>query len=415
MLTKIQNHLDSYDYDIRKSHSGRWIDQKCTIDIISTIADCILQYVGEDPQKCFTVKDIWFSEFSINHIQKIFVKPDPSQKSKHEYDKLFGQPMKLLGYSRILNETKGKNSNVYSINNLEILRFIATRDRNSLDFMNLYITKVLSDSGILNEFEKFFYIQTSDAYKSVKDSFYRFTQCNTPINGDTECGRIFAKVVNVLAFCKGKCGTVSGRISKELITYDELLYNRKNWRDENSKKPKNVSRSDYPEQTEDLMTSYKIQKAKRKLNEFNMKYRNGCSEMLENNIYESGATQMHHIFPAAAYPTIADYLENLIALTPNQHFLKAHPDNNTAYIDKDYQYLCLICKAGHIKENLESITQEHIYVFSDYMNVLNTGFETKDFDCIKENDFYRVITMIDQMNNTRKCPQVDNLGSNASY
>lgn len=398
MLTRIQKHLNSYDYDIRKSQSGRWIDQKCTIDIISTIADCILQYVGEDTKKRFTVKDIWFSEFSINHIQKLFVKPDPSNKSKNEYDKLFGQPMKLLGYSKVLNEIKDNNRNLYSINNLEVLNFIATRDGNALEFMNLYITKVLSDSGILNEFDKFFYVQTDDAYNSVRNSFFRFTQHNTPINGDTECGRIFTKVINVLAFCKKKCGSVKGRKSKELITYDELLYNRKNWRDESSKKPKNIPRSEHPEQRDELMTAYRIQKAKRKLHEFNVKYRNGLSEMLENNIYEPGATQMHHIFPAAAYPTIADYLENLIALTPNQHFQKAHPNNNTAYIDKDYQYLCLVCKAGHIKNNLESITQEHIYVFSDYMNVLNTGFETKDFDSIKENDFDRVITMIDKMN-----------------
>ena len=29
---------------------------------------------------------------------------------------------------------------------------------------------------------------------------------------------------------------------------------------------------------------------------------------------------MHHIFPANEFPSIADYLENLIALTPTQHF-----------------------------------------------------------------------------------------------
>ena len=27
---KIQGFLDDHDYDIRKTHNGRWIDQKCT-------------------------------------------------------------------------------------------------------------------------------------------------------------------------------------------------------------------------------------------------------------------------------------------------------------------------------------------------------------------------------------------------
>ena len=396
MLTKIQNHLDSYDLDIRKSHNGRWIDQKCTIDIISLIADCIIQHVGDNTQKEFTTKDIWFSNYAVENVQSIFVKPDPSKKSRNEYDKLFGQPLKLLGYSRILNETKVGGRNIYTINNFEILNYISVRESNALEFLNLYITKVLTDSGIMDAFEDFFRIQTADAYDMVRNTYFNFTKNNTAINGDLECGRIFTKVINILAYKRRKCGTIKGRISKEIIIRSELLYNRKNWRDENSGKPKGISRSEYPVQTDDSMTAYKIQKAKRKLHEFNDRYRNGMSEVMENGAYEPSATQMHHIFPVAEFPSIADYLENLIALTPNQHLLKAHPENRTAYINKDYQYLCLVCKAGHIKANLESTTQEHIYVFSDYMIVLNTGFDTTDFDAVRENDFNSVLTMIDE-------------------
>ena len=29
----IQKFLDEHDYDIRKTHNGRWIDQKCTMDL----------------------------------------------------------------------------------------------------------------------------------------------------------------------------------------------------------------------------------------------------------------------------------------------------------------------------------------------------------------------------------------------
>lgn len=396
MKDKIQTHLNSYNLDVRLSNNGRWIDQKCTIDILSLIADCVIQFVGEDTTKTFTTKDIWFSDYSAENVQSIFVKPDPTKKSRNEYDKLFGQPLKLLGYSRVLNEIKVGNKNVYTVNNYEILNYISIRESNALEFLNLYITKVLTDSDLMYIFDDFFVKQNVDAYANVRDKYFEFTKQYTAINGDLECGRIFTKVLNNLAFKRHTRGTIKGRLSEEIITKTDVLYNRKNWRDENSGKPKDVSRTDHPIETqEDNMTAYKIQKAKRKLREFNNKYRGSASELFENGKYELNATQIHHIFPANEFPTIADYPENLIALTPNEHFLKAHPDNKTAYINKDYQYLCLICKAAHIKDNLTSTTQERIYVFSDYIIVLNTGFETTDFDNVAENDFAQIISMID--------------------
>ena len=56
--------------------------------------------------------------------------------------------------------------------------------------------KVLEDSSLLNEFNKFFEIQTKEEYKNVKDKFTEFTINNTNINGKTECGRIFTKIIN---------------------------------------------------------------------------------------------------------------------------------------------------------------------------------------------------------------------------
>ena len=40
----IKNHLKEYDFDIKKNNNARWIDQKCTPDVVSIIADCIIQY-----------------------------------------------------------------------------------------------------------------------------------------------------------------------------------------------------------------------------------------------------------------------------------------------------------------------------------------------------------------------------------
>lgn len=43
---KIQQFLDEHDYDIRKTHNGRWIDQKCTMDVVCLVSDCIVEYTS---------------------------------------------------------------------------------------------------------------------------------------------------------------------------------------------------------------------------------------------------------------------------------------------------------------------------------------------------------------------------------
>lgn len=107
------------------------------------------------------------------------------------------------------------------------------------------------------------------------------------------------------------------------------------------------------------------------------------------------ATQAHHIFPRMEYPEIATFLENLIMLTPNQHFSMAHPKNNTQYIDKNFQYICLIAKIGKIMENLTQDKIEKIYSFDNCKHVLNIGIKTTEFSNIRENDFYSILEKID--------------------
>ena len=43
----ISCHLDKYDFDIRKSGYARFSDQKCTPDIVSFVADCIVNISPE--------------------------------------------------------------------------------------------------------------------------------------------------------------------------------------------------------------------------------------------------------------------------------------------------------------------------------------------------------------------------------
>ena len=42
----------------------------------------------------------------------------------------------------------------------------------------------------------------------------------------------------------------------------------------------------------------------------------------------------------------------MIPLTPNQHYVNAHPNGDTHDINKEYQYICLIAKTNVIYENI---------------------------------------------------------------
>ena len=386
--------LNLNNYDIRISHNARWIDQKCTPDVLCIVADCIVNYIENNGiETTFTSKDIWFSEYAIDNVHAIFRKVDvDSDSASNEYDKFFGQPIKLLAYAGILQETKTGRCNLYIVNRRDILEYISLRERNALRFLTIYINKVLIDSGLNTAFAEFFNIQTADAYEHVKEMFFRFTVNNTDIgsrgsSGKLECGRIITKVINVLAFELNKKGTERGHISQHVITYDMLMYNRDNFRDIYAEKPKSVSRKDYIAQQHIVINEayfrYMSSKAKCRLRVYNDQYRGGFSEM-PGDIEK--ATHIHHIFPAGEFPELSYYLENLIALTPNQHLNYAHPNGKTTVINKTYQHDCLLVKTDIIKDNIET-KNAIIYSFEDLLHVLYIGFDDQTFLEIEENDY----------------------------
>lgn len=401
MLTQqaIIDFCNLHNYDIRASGNGRWIDQKCTPDVLSFIADCVLEYSMENPGAAFTVKNIWNFRQSGENVKLVFKKPDVTDtKAKSEYDKFFSQPLKLLGYAKVLTEEKRGNRNYYTIANSEVLEYIAVREKNALFFLKTYIEKVLNDSSIMDIFDDFFLVQDKNAYNVVKTAMSNFTIEYTAINGEVECNRIFTKVINVLAYYRNARGTRGGYVSKSVITYDELMYNRLNFRDIYADKPKGVTRKEYaadhPVVMNEAYYRYQSTKAKKYLKLFNEQHRNGKTEHLEAAHMHDKATERHHIFPEAEYPEICYYLENIICLTPTQHRNYAHPNGNTKEINEQYQHLLLLSKADRIHENLTSTIVEHIYEFGNFLFVLNVGFDNDDVLEIEDMDFCAVINAI---------------------
>ena len=358
------------------------MDQKVTPDVLCIIADCVSNFVA-DREIEFTKDDIWNDEYFNTNVKGIFNKPDAqNETTKSEYDKFISMPLRTLAYAGILSLRKKGKPNYYKISNKLLLEYIGMKERNAYIFLYHYLIKVLSDSNFLRFLENFKDKCVSEKvtktdFQDLKTRFQRFIIGNTAINKTTEVNRIFPKILNVYSCENNIEGTIKGRLSKRQIYYTDLMYNRPNWRDLD--KNKNISRNEAISEHESLMieqneaySDYQVQKA---MNMIRKMY--STSEI--NDQWANGtATQVHHIFPKSEFPAIAHYLENLIKLTPTQHYTKAHPNNKTQQIDRDYQLVCLLAKTDSVENSLRK--GEFIYRKESLIFVINTGLsENLDF------------------------------------
>lgn len=400
--SQVEQFINSKNYDVRISGNARWIDQKCTPDVLWSISDFILNYV-DNVNEQFTVADIWTSEYAKLTIAETYSKPGTDEETaENEYDKVFSQPINLLCYAGILEDISPTARHLYKIINRDVLEYIARNDIFSLRFLQSYIEKVLRDSGIYHYFQSFFDNQDSTHYARLKDAFIKFYHDYTPVKKDYEPKRIFTKVVNPLAYKYSKKGSERGRMSKDRITRSDMMYNQDNFRDIYLGKPKEVTRREWLENHPefDVRNGYfeqMMNRAKRIIRDSMSIFRNNISELTqfsETHTDNTPATQLHHIFPKNEFPEIMHYLENLIAITPNQHFNFAHPNNNTNLIDLAAQKELLVVKTESIKHNLTSGYEEPIYEFANLLHILYVGWNDDTVLQIQENNYVDVIHAI---------------------
>lgn len=371
---RIKNHLGKTDFDIRKSNFSRFMDQKVTPDVLCFITDCIVNLVATKPK--FTYKDIWESDYFEKNVRAIYGKPSPKNVKAHsEYDKFIVQPLRMLYYANILDcEKVGKDSK-YEVKEYDLLEFISIRERNAYIFLYYYLTKVLSDSGLISFFDRFKNKSlqgkvTKEDFKTLKDRFIRFMKGNTPINTDVEISRIFPKILNVYAVENRIHGTEKGHLSKHIFNFPDLMYNRENWRDVG--KSKGLTRTEAEERTKTISQqktyhTYLIEKAKDKIKK---KY---TSSEVHDSLARGLAVHVHHIFPVSTYPQLSAFVENLIKLTASQHLQAAHPKGNTQVVNRDYQCVCLLAKSESIEYSLNH--GELFYTKPNFIYVVNEGLD----------------------------------------
>lgn len=373
MRKTINDYLSQFDLDVRKSKDARFMDQKCTPDVVCFIADCIINTIPSNHS--FVVGDIWDSQYFIKNTRVIFNKPWANdERARHEYDKFIQQPLRMLGYAQILEVTKQENQNVYRVKNMDLLDYIAQKERNTYNFLYCYFEKVLSDSGLWRYFLEYKNNPNKDTFNELKDRYTRFIIGHTSINGAVEVHRIFPKILNIFAVENQIYGSEKGHISKFVFTFSDLMYNRKNWRDMNKEKTmtRQEAIGDIDVVQQEAYNSYYVQKAMNLLRKIQIE-----SEVNDQWGYGE-ATQIHHIFPKSEFPQIAHYIENLIKLTATQHYTKAHPNNRTKQINKDYQLTCLLAKADTIDRSLRQSSDFH-YRKESFIYVIKVGL-SQDID-----------------------------------
>lgn len=390
MNENLKQHFSIHDLDIRKRKPGysRFIDQKVTPDVLSFIADCILNFIGEKKQSTsFVIADIWRFPYFVKNTIAVFGKPSPENETTgSEYDKFIAQPLKTLAFSKVLKEKKVGRRNIYMVSKPDILEDISQNERNAWYFLVAYIEKLLADSGFIQKFEEFRSKAkaddiTAEDFEKLKTEFQSFMRGYTEINGNTEINRIFPKILNPYAAFYQIPGTEKGHITPGRFIYSDLMYNRENFRDIG--KDKTLSRQEALKEItkQSQVFLYRVQKAK------NIIKRHHSSSEVKDSLGTGTATQVHHIFPEHQFPEISDYLENLILLTPQQHNIRAHPVNKTRTIDPDYQKECLISKI----DSIISATSrgQSLYSKESFIHVINVGYHydlstNTSFDKLKE-------------------------------
>ena len=365
-----------HDFDIRINHDARFVDQKCTPDIVCFIADCILNTSCSN--KKFSIYDLWDEPYFVQNCKVIFGKPSPSNpKARNEYNKVLSQPLKLLSYSHVLDcENDGKKS-YFKVRDSEMLEFISIKERNAFVFMHSFFAAVINASGlrrIFIEYADSWANGISAAKRTIYDRYHRFISANTPSKSKIDCDRMFHKVFNLFAFSNDLPGS-NGKIPE----WFDLMYNRINWRDKdkNKKLTRDESKQREVKECNELFyIDYQVNKAIRWI-----KKMHGTESEVHDELSTGRATEVHHIFPKSTYPQLASYLENLILLTSSQHRQKAHKSSDFKLIDPDYQQICLLAKSRTIEKYI-SKNGEVRYSKKSFVYVVNEGLG----DCIASSD-----------------------------
>lgn len=358
------------------SADARWVDQKVTYDNLYLVANSI--------ERAFR-DDVWFDRFDVAKIASIqqgikreYGKPEVNdQSAANEYDKFFAQPLNALAHAGVLDSRIVSRTRQYRVRDRSLLRYIARDETQARTFLIEYLEQTLRAFGWWWRFEDYVKSdQTQEDYRDLKSQFLPLLEDTTGVGSrgtaqpGVEAGRIFTKVMNPLAFKYLARGSERGRVMEGIPSRFDLVYNRPNFRDLNSRKPKNQTRKQFsqereqeaallPDQTDVTRTMREVRKYHRDVSE--VPYSGGGK-----------ARHVHHIFPKSQFPQLSEVEENLLAITSGQHLFEAHPNGNTQTVEPVFQRNALVYKLRSVRNSVEK--QDGMYSYEGLAKVLEIGY-----------------------------------------
>lgn len=352
---------------------GLHYEQKTTPDLLWGVSLVILDITKDDRNLVFSDKEIRLSPLFDNLMQDYFSKPS-QVLAPGEYNKVSSYQLGLLSYAGVLEQISGRPKK-YQIRNLPALEYMSVNDLNASKFLTEYTEKFLLDNNLISYFENYKNNPTQANHLLAKDKYWEWAKINTDIKGSDRkhTYRVFNKIFNVYCYKHKIPGEDGSNITSGPCPYSFLIYNRKNFRDENM--PSGMTRREYIKtmlsdiDNEGVVGVVLVQKAKADIR----KRCNGISEIQQQDlgfIPDSGV-HIHHILPQHSHSQFALYRENLIALTPGQHLSFAHIQGNTQRISADFQKVCLKIKFDHIKESINN--GDGFYSLSQFIQVINSA------------------------------------------
>jgi len=198
-VKKVSIFLRDKNLNVREVGSGRIYDQKVTPDVMTAMCSVIVAHAGRESalaDSTFTIKDLWETPEFNEIVTGVFTKPNAiTDVAHHEYDKFIGQPLHVLYHAGILSQKRQGNTLLYTVKEPKWVSLLAHSEENCVVFLWHYIEKMLEESGILNKFADFYSNPNAQTYSVALRAYTDLFLQHTPINGETEIRRIFAKVM----------------------------------------------------------------------------------------------------------------------------------------------------------------------------------------------------------------------------
>lgn len=364
------NYFNNIDLNKTEEKKGIHFEQKITPDLLWCISQVILDLTKNNLELHFTDADVRTSENFNILMRDYFSKAEQSERTENEYNKVSSYQLGLLVYTDILGETTDRPK-LYYIKNIDILKELASHELTALKFLVAYVEKFIADNGLTEVFNDYKNNPTQSTYIRAKEAYWQWAKTHTRVRTEDprHSNRVFNKIFNLFAYGHAINGESGAKVIDGKCPYSFLVYKRINFRD--SSMPRGLSRREFYELMDQEASIEQRERQAKK--EVRNKHLNGELTDPALGYINNNKFMGHHILPQNEYKDFRDKRENIIMLTPDQHYAYAH-ETGTQTINTTYQVHCLIGKLHSIKKSLQ--TGENFYSMKNFAEMVNTLYGT---------------------------------------